>query len=651
MFQLSFLHTSLLIFAAATVLPLLIWLIAKRKPPRVVFSSLRFIRLSAQEEKKRSKLQEILLLIIRMLIILLFTLAVARPQVFSSRLKQSGKHPPTALAIVVDNSFGMDYLHEAKTALDRSKEALEKINALTNSTDKVIILTLDESWNTQHGQSYAGKIPGDIINSIAITHLPLSMEAAMDEAHTKLVESGIPNRELYLLTDRREADYPADFPLPVHLIPLTAPQSWQNLSIKDVTPLPQLVDKTRQQSLQFTLANHGDALRTDVLIRAVLGETKVAEKFVSIPARQEIKETILIELRQDGWQTGYVEVVDERLMHDNRSYFAFPHRLNPSLAVITQDASLPFYLQGALDVYRGGGKLKLIAPDALVMADLEEYQNFVIYKPGPIGPRLKEFIESLRHQKRGAVVFLDENMGKDLASWWSSMFDCQIGGFLRDAKELSYFNPHHYVSSLLGGTELSQKRVNHYWSCQASGSVALAKAGKDDLVLAKDNMILFALDPAAMQNSFFIGPIFPVLAYRALEHSGLALAGGNRIELGDLITAQELTLPDGSVLQLANRSYRAGKPGIYHSRIANGEATAIAVDYHYQESENNPQDYQKLKYIKSLKADWQKQLFRSRLGYDIWKTLFLVALALFLLEIGIIKLASLKAGKSPKELT
>ncbi|HCM16181.1 MAG TPA: hypothetical protein DHW79_09625, partial [Candidatus Cloacimonas sp.] len=43
MYQLSFLNAGLLFFAAATVLPLLIWLLAKKKPRRIIFSSLRFI--------------------------------------------------------------------------------------------------------------------------------------------------------------------------------------------------------------------------------------------------------------------------------------------------------------------------------------------------------------------------------------------------------------------------------------------------------------------------------------------------------------------------------------------------------------------------------------------------------------------------------
>ena len=54
MIQISFLHSSLLFFTATTLLPLIVWLIAKRKPPKVVIPSLRFA-LGNQPHDERQK--------------------------------------------------------------------------------------------------------------------------------------------------------------------------------------------------------------------------------------------------------------------------------------------------------------------------------------------------------------------------------------------------------------------------------------------------------------------------------------------------------------------------------------------------------------------------------------------------------------------
>ena len=155
----SFLNAGLLFLAAATILPLLIWLLAKKKPKRIVFSTLRFIKASQEQEKKRTRLKNIILLIIRMLIILLLALAVSRPLLQSKRLKPSRKHPPTALAILLDTSFSMDYVQEGKSTLDRAKDALRQINSMCNDEDRLILITSDDALNACTPRSMPAGFP------------------------------------------------------------------------------------------------------------------------------------------------------------------------------------------------------------------------------------------------------------------------------------------------------------------------------------------------------------------------------------------------------------------------------------------------------------------------------------------------------------
>ncbi|MBP7932741.1 MAG: BatA domain-containing protein, partial [Candidatus Syntrophosphaera sp.] len=42
--NLTFLNAGFLFFLAATILPLIIWLLAKKKPKQVVFPTIRFIK-------------------------------------------------------------------------------------------------------------------------------------------------------------------------------------------------------------------------------------------------------------------------------------------------------------------------------------------------------------------------------------------------------------------------------------------------------------------------------------------------------------------------------------------------------------------------------------------------------------------------------
>jgi len=62
-------------------------------------------------------------------------------------------------------------------------------------------------------------------------------------------------------------------------------------------------------------------------------------------------------------------------------------------------------------------------------------------------------------------------------------------------------------------------------------------------------------------------------------------------------------------------------------------------------------DFKKLTYIKELPANWTASLFSTRLGHDIWKILLLAALALFILEIILVKLEEARPGQEAKETT
>jgi len=118
----------------------------------------------------------------------------------------------------------------------------------------------------------------------------------------------MPNQEIYLISDNRMEPTKLKSSVPIAQIPLPESQSYENLACTSAKALPQLVDKKNQQLIQFTIENHGQSEHRDVLVKAVVNNIKLAEKFVSVPARQSITETMMVELRSDGWQSGYIEV-------------------------------------------------------------------------------------------------------------------------------------------------------------------------------------------------------------------------------------------------------------------------------------------------------------------------------------------------------
>lgn len=644
---LSFLNSGLLLFTAATILPLLIWLLAKKKPKRVVFPSLRFIKAGLEQEKKRSRLKNIILLIIRMLIILLVTLAATRPLLQSKHLKPSRKHPPTAIALVLDTSFSMDYVSEAKTTLDRAREALRRINALCEAQDRLVLVTSDEAWNRLHAQIYAGSIPDDLIARLEVCFTPMSVDAMLSLAQDKLRETQLSNREMYYLTDGQTQPLDAELQSMLNVINLSPEENRENLSCSEATVLPQLVEKTRRQTIQFKLTNHGGQDVGEALVKVVLDGAKIAEKFVSVPARQSINQSIVIDISKDGWQNGYVEVLDDRLTHDNRSYFSFPFRLAPRIAVFSGSLSVPPHLSSLLSVYAGsGGKVDILGPQQLSLAALEQYETLVFIDPGVPATKLRELIKTLGDKQRGALFCLGADSGQDYRSVLSDMFGVALGTLESKPQSVSYVNPHHYTTELIAGKNVRYNQIGNRWKVSGTGSTILLGGSPDQFSLAKGNMLLWNFDLEDQRATFLLDASFAVFAYRSLEYAGAVLSAGEKYALGDIVRASAITLPDGKRLELASRSHKIVQPGIYTLLASDGSDHSVAVDVPESESAFVPMDYTKQSNVRVLGKNWQNTIFHTRLGHDLWKILLAAALALIVLEIVLVKTEELRPSAS-----
>ncbi|HDL18451.1 MAG TPA: hypothetical protein ENH29_05300, partial [Bacteroidetes bacterium] len=105
----SFLQSTFLFALAAVSLPFIIHLLNKRKPKRVRFSTLYFLKQLQQKKMRRLKIRQLLLLILRALIIAMFVLAFARPTLKSRSFLLGSANVRTAAAIVLDNSMSMQW--------------------------------------------------------------------------------------------------------------------------------------------------------------------------------------------------------------------------------------------------------------------------------------------------------------------------------------------------------------------------------------------------------------------------------------------------------------------------------------------------------------------------------------------------------------
>jgi hypothetical protein len=640
MFQISFLNAGLLFLTAATILPLVIWLLAKKRPRIIIFSSLRFIRLSNQHEKSRTRISNIILLIIRMLIILLIMLAIARPMLSSPGLKNAEAHPPTAVAIILDTSYSMDYVEDRESRLDKALKAILEVNARAGSEDRLILISRDAAFNDLYSQIFTGKIPEEILKSITLSYNPLGWEECFAFAESRLEEAQMPNREIYLLSDLMNEDISYKSRYPVAVIPITEKEARQNLVLSEARVLGQIVERGARQSIEFLISNHGSQDRGEVLVQAVVNDVKVGEKFISISARQSKKETISFQINEEGWQSGYIEVLDEFLAADNRSYFAFEYYRNPRVAVIGNQA-LPPHLKSILRVFGGGKDPDILDVSQLNMQSLDTYQIFIFQPFVALNTRIREIIAEMDKRGIGSVYCPGSELNSEAKAWLQNRFDIQLKEYRDKPVNVDFLSPYHHATALAADKELRFAQITAYWDA-GSGASALISAGAKPLVLEEQNSALWLWD-ISRDSAFFADPTFAVYAYRQLATLLNTTVPFSEVKVGDALSAFTLGLPTAEQIDLAGNNYITAIPGIYTMNPQSPRAARVAVNMDYNDSDVLPVELPKE--IIQLPEDFARELFMARLGRDLWKILLILAVMLMLLEIGIVKYLEHRATK------
>ncbi|MCH7816368.1 MAG: VWA domain-containing protein, partial [Proteobacteria bacterium] len=114
-----FLTPLFLVGLMAALIPIAIHLIRKEKPPKLLFSSIRFLKKTSKKLILFQQIQQWLLLLLRSAVIALLVMAFARPLVDQSvaRLLDAD---PKSVVILLDVSMSMRY----GDSFDQAKQAV-----------------------------------------------------------------------------------------------------------------------------------------------------------------------------------------------------------------------------------------------------------------------------------------------------------------------------------------------------------------------------------------------------------------------------------------------------------------------------------------------------------------------------------------------
>ena len=517
----------------AAAVPILLHLVQRRDPPEVAFPAVRYLADATRDHRRRVKLRHLLLLAVRTLLILTLVLAAAGLTLPRSGL---GRHPPSALALVLDNSASSGAVVDGEPLVTALVRAARAVLARATPEDRLWLLTADGSVRGGSAAELTAQLD-------AVTVLPVRLDlgAAVSAGRDLVRGSGRPGEVVVVSDLQRSALGPARAGSGVRVIrPDARPPA--NRSVSDVVTSvqPWGADGGR---VTFTVAGV-DTSAVPVSVRAAGRPARELLVTPGVPTTQRFTGLA------PGWITVSVSLPPDELRSDDSRSVAV--RVTPPPAVHWDGSDR--FVSAALEVLRTDGRVR--AGEGVRLGTLGSGPSVVVPPEDA--------------SKLGALNRLLWARG---ASW---RFGVPVNGTERSDS-----------SALLPLGERIARRFT-LESTGVGGDVLATVGGQPWLVRSGDVLLLgsrFDTAWTSLPLSAAFLPFLDALVSRAAqgELTTSEVAVGAVLRLPERVTT--VVGPGGTVAVEGGSPWRPRMPGVYHLKGGEDTLGAVTVSVDPRESD------------------------------------------------------------------
>lgn len=636
----GFLAPALLALGAAVAVPILLHLFHRHQGPRVVFPALRYLRRAEKESARQIKLRQLILLLLRAAALILLALAAARPFVRSG----GGRHEPSAVVLILDNSMSSGTVVGDRRVLDLlADRAIETLDAAGPD---------DRFWLIRAGAPWEPPSSGDAITLAARVRETTPTAAAADLAGAlaqarSVLAAAAEGRaaEIHLLSDLQAtnlgdlASLSERGPALAIWTPAAAPPpNGRVASVELEGGLAPIAGE--RATLAVTVAGGaGDSLAArlavDGRIVAAAHVPPGAAALLSVPPHPA------------GLLTGWVETDPDALRADDRRHFAVHVAPPPRVALSAAQS----FLDQALDVLEDAGRVRRSSLAEADVAILPAANGLEALPPGRtavILPPESELELPAANRRLGAAA-LPWRYASAVAAGEArfGIVDDEVLEPLQGVRLLRVYALERPDGATGADTTLLALRDGEPWAVRGQ-----REGGGRYLLLASP------LDDQAttLPTSAALVPLLDRLvgAWSAEDVQRLDLAAGASAELP--AGAVVIEGPDDVRTPVEGRSSWTadGEPGLYRVLAENDSLlTVYAVNPPAAESRLEPVAPRELRaalsswdpVIVDEPADWAGEIYRRRLGRELWRPLLAIGIALLLAE-ALVAAAGRAAGRA-----
>lgn len=330
----TFLNPFILLGLAAAAIPILIHLLNKRKLRTIDFSTLAFLKELQKNTMRKITIRQWLLLLLRTLIIIFLVLAFSRPALEGS-VGSFESQASTSFVIIIDNTASMAVQNDRGSYMMQAQAQARAVISMMKERDDASIIRLSDVPSPTLDVLTREKAK---LTSVVQGTEPAALRRTIDDgirtAERILRSSKNINKEIYIITDgqlttlsdnKNIPDQRKDEWIPRCKVFYTfiADRSFDNFAIGNIVIPPAIFIPGKPAALNVAVKNFGKTSLSSHLVSVTLGNSRVAQKNISLRAGETSTIEFSVTPQTSGFVSGFVETEDDNFTPDNKRYFSF----------------------------------------------------------------------------------------------------------------------------------------------------------------------------------------------------------------------------------------------------------------------------------------------------------------------------------------
>ncbi|MFZ9025294.1 MAG: BatA domain-containing protein [Pseudohongiellaceae bacterium] len=596
-----FLTPLFLIGLLAALIPVAIHLIRREKPPKVMFSTIRFLKKTSKKLVLFQHLQQIALLLLRAAVIVLLVLAFARP-LFNQSVARLLDADPQSAVILLDLSMSMRW----QDNFDQAKaEALAVVDRLSGGDELGLIAFSGAAEVVRELDTEDGQLR-ELIESFdepgfgSTRYYP-----NLRLADQMLEDSRYENRAIYLISDFQEVGLQgADESwklapgVALYLIDVGSADS-ENLVLTDVRSPEQLLEDSAQQQILARVRSTGTQYLGSGEVSLSLNGQMVDRRPVDLTDRSEQVVTFAVDFEAEGDYVGEIRIAGDDFADDNAYYFTVDVLPKINVLLVNGEASDNWFDDeghwfglAVSSTDSSPFSLQTIDPAELSAAAMRQSDVVALLNVGELtssqAAALSEYVVNGGSLLIAPGDRVDERAFNQQLGEISPARLEQVGLLGRDDYlVIADYDRRHPILRPLG-SDWSARFQGHWRLTPSEDAKVLMQFDNTEAALVENDVgegkvLLFASSLDLEWNNLALQGLFLPFVHETLRHLVRSEAGQSAYEIGDsinlaqFVSDADVAVQDAngrSVSLEANNLQRATSPGLF-------TATSGAVSRRY----------------------------------------------------------------------